>query len=185
MSTNDFSGLDIEDIQPRKPKKVNGKKKGNRTELELTKILSSRFNMPFTRSVGSGNRWAQVEKMTEEATQVFSGDLVVPKGFKFVLESKGGYDGIDINSIFTKGNSELESFMEQVMDDSKRCGRKPMVCWKRNRKPWLAFLLTKDLAGCEFEYSVKYKEWTGVALETLLKLDNDFFYDNHSKSDNI
>ena len=67
--------------------------------------------------------------------------------------------------------------MEQVTDDSKRCGRKPMVCWKKNRKPWIAFVLTKDLENKEFEYSIKYKEWTGIALEVLLKLDNSFFYD--------
>ena len=66
MNTDDFSGLDVDEIQSKKSKKVNGKKKGNRTELELTKILSSRFNMPFTRSIGSGNRWGQVEKMTEQ-----------------------------------------------------------------------------------------------------------------------
>ena len=176
MSTNDFSGLDIDEILPKKPKKVNGKKKGNRTELELTKILSNRFNMPFTRSVGSGNRWSQVDKMTEEATQVFSGDLVVPKGFKFVIESKGGYDSIDMSSIFIKGNSELDSFMEQVTDDSKRCGRSPMVCWKKTRKPWLVFVLTRDLVGHEFEYTMKYKEWTGVALDHILKLNDEFFY---------
>lgn len=184
MSTNDFSGLDIDEILPKKPKKVNGKKKGNRTELELTKILSDRFKQNFSRSVGSGNRWSQAS-LTEEAKQVFSGDLVVPKGFKFVLESKGGYDGIDINAIFIKGNSELDSFMQQVTDDSKRCGRKPMVCWKRNRKPWLAFLLTKDITGYEFEYSIKYKEWTGIALEVLLKLNDSFFYEDHSKSDKL
>ncbi len=176
MSTNDFSGLDIDEIVPKKPKKVNGKKKGNRTELELTKILSDRFGMPFSRSVGSGNRWSHTT-LTAEATQVFSGDIVVPKGFKFVLESKGGYEGIDINSIFIKGNSELDSFMEQVTDDSRRCGRKPMVCWKKTRKPWLAFVLTQDLIPHNFEYSIKYKEWTGVALENLLKLDDSFFYE--------
>jgi hypothetical protein len=181
LSIDEFSGLDIDGIQPKKSKKVNGKKKGNRTELELTKILSSRFNMSFSRSVGSGNRWAQAS-LTEQAKQVFSGDLIVPENFQFVIESKGGYEGIDINGIFIKGNSELDSFMQQVTEDSKRCGRKPMLCWKRARKPWLAFILTKDLIGHEFEYSIKYKEWTGIALEMLLKLEDSFFYNNHSKS---
>lgn len=175
MNTDDFSGLDVDEIQPKKSKKVNGKKKGNRTELELTKILSNRFKQNFSRTVSSGARWSQAS-LTEEATQVFSGDLVVPKGFKFVIESKGGYDSIDMSSIFIKGNSELDSFMEQVTDDSKRCGRSPMVCWKKTRKPWLVFVLTRDLIGYEFEYAMKYKEWTGVALDHILKLNDDFFY---------
>jgi Holliday junction resolvase len=175
LNTDDFSGLDVDEIQPKKSKKVNGKKKGNRTELELTKILSNRFKQNFSRTVSSGARWSQAS-LTEEATQVFSGDLVVPKGFKFVIESKGGYDSIDMSSIFIKGNSELDSFMEQVTDDSKRCGRSPMVCWKKTRKPWLVFVLTRDLIGYEFEYAMKYKEWTGVALDHILKLNDDFFY---------
>ena len=175
MTTDDFKGLDIDEIQPKRLKKLNGKKKGNRIELELTKILSNRFKQNFSRTVSSGARWSQA-LLTEEATQIFSGDLVVPKGFKFVIESKGGYDSIDMSAVFIKGNSELDSFMEQVTDDSRRCGRSPMVCWKKTRKPWLVFVLTRDLVGYEFEYAMKYTEWTGVALDHILKLNDDFFY---------
>lgn len=175
MAIDDFKGLDIDEIQPKRPKKLNGKKKGNRTELELTKILSNRFKQNFSRTVSSGARWSQAS-LTEEATQIFSGDLVVPKGFKFVIESKGGYDSIDMSSVFIKGNSELDNFMKQVTDDSRRCGRSPMVCWKKTRKPWLVFVLTRDLVGYEFEYTMKYKEWTGVALDHILNLNDDFFY---------
>lgn len=164
----------MDDLKPKKAK-VNGKKKGSRVELELAKLLTAHFGEPFSRSIGSGNRWGQKVQLTEQAKQVFTGDLVVPENFKFTIESKGGYDGIDLNSVFVSGNSELQEFMNQAMDDSKRCGRKPMLCWKRTRKPWLAFLLTKDLAGHDFEYSIKYGPWTGVALDHLLKLDRSFF----------
>lgn len=177
---HDFENMDdfITDgdlLKPRK-KKVNGKKKGNRTELELSKVLSARFGVSFTRSVGSGNRWAQAN-LSEQAKQVFSGDIVVPEGFRFAIESKGGYDGIDINSVFVRGNSELDSFLEQAVSDGKRCGRKPMMCWKKTRKPWLAFILTEHLEGYEFKYSMKYGKWTAVALDHLLKLEDDFFLD--------
>ena len=73
-------------------------------------------------------------EMENESAQIFSGDLVVPKGFKFVIESKGGYDSIDMSSVFVNGNSELNSFLEQATADSNRCGRKPMMCWKKNTK---------------------------------------------------
>ena len=86
-----------------------------------------------------------------------------------------GYDGIDLNSVFVRGNSELDSFMDQALADSRRCGRKPMLCWKRTRKPWLAFVLTTDLEGREFKYTMKYGKWTGIALEHLLKLEDSFF----------
>lgn len=159
-----------------KKKKVNGKKKGSRTELDLSKILIERFGEGFSRSVGSGNRWSQAH-LPKHAAEVYSGDLVVPKEFKWVIESKGGYDAIDMSSIFVRGNSELDSFLEQAMNDSKRCGRKPMLCWKKTRKPWLAFVLTEELKGKDFKYSIKYGKWTGVALEHLLKLEDDFFMD--------
>ena len=165
-----------DEIIYKKSKKVNGKKKGNRIELELTKLLNKRFGTGFSRSVGSGNRWGQVNYLPKHAQDVFSGDLIVPKGFKFVLESKGGYDGIDLNSIFIRGSSELDSFLEQVSKDAERCDRKPMLCWKKKRKPWLAVILTKDLPR-DFKYQLKYGKWTILSLEELLKSDDDFFLD--------
>lgn len=170
--------LFIDDIanRPERKKKVDGKKKGNRTELELTKVLTGRFGQSFSRTVASGARWAQTT-LSEEASKMFSGDLIVPPKFKWVVESKGGYDGIDLNSIFVSGNSELSGFLDQVTKDSKRCGRKPMLCWKRNRKPWLAFVHTTELEGHSFVYRLIYGKWSGVDLKALLKLDDSFFFE--------
>jgi Holliday junction resolvase len=183
----DFDDFVNDDIVNKKKlkKKVNGKKKGSRTELDLTKVLTARFGQNFSRSVGSGNRWSQVDHLPKHAREVFSGDLVVPEGFKFVIESKGGYDGIDMTSIFVRGNSELDSFLEQAINDGKRCGRKPMLCWKKTRKPWLAFVLTSDLHDHVFKYSVKYKDWTGTALEHLLQLPDSFFMSTNQDCNQI
>ena len=165
----------IEDISKnKKKKKVNGKKKGNRTELDLTKILSERFKQSFSRTVGSGSRWSQAN-LPKHAAEVFSGDLVVPKNFKYTIESKGGYDSIDVGSVYISGNKELDGFLEQAVDDAKRCGRKPMLCWKRTRKPWMAFVLSTEINDRDFKYSIKYGKWTGVALDFLLELEDGFF----------
>ncbi len=163
--------------KPKKKKKADGKKKGNRTELELVKILTARFGEGFSRSVGSGNRWGQVSYLPKHAQDVFSGDLIVPKLFKWVMESKGGYEGIDLNSVFVKGNSELDNFLDQVTKDSNRCGRKPMLCWKRDRKPWLVFVHTKELRGHNFKYRLLYKQWSAVDMKAFLKLPNEFFFE--------
>lgn len=182
--SHEFEDLDdfiVDDILEKKKKKVDGKKKGNRTELDLTKVLNSRFGKGFSRSVGSGNRWGQVNHLPKHAQDVFSGDLIVPAGFKFVIESKGGYDNIDMTSVFVRGNSELDSFLDQVTKDSKRCKRKPMLCWKKTRKPWLAFVLTKDLNGYNFKYKLEYGKWSAVALEHLLKLEDEFFLDGNQQ----
>jgi hypothetical protein len=175
MNTNNFDDYDVDDIAKNKPKKkVNGKKKGNRTELDLTKLLTARFNQPFSRTVGSGSRWSQAN-LPQHAKEVFSGDIVVPKSFKFTIESKGGYDSIDIGALFISGNKELDSFLDQATDDAKRCSRKPMLCWKRTRKPWITFIHTSDLPNHDFKYTIQYRQWTGIALEHLLTLPDDFF----------
>lgn len=80
-----------------------------------------------------------------------------------------------MNSIFVCGNSQLDAFLEQVAKDAQRCGRKPMLCWKRNRRPWLAFVPTKELEDRPFAYRLVYKGWSAVALEELLKQPDDFF----------
>jgi len=178
---DDFDNDDFatEDLigKPKRKRKADGKKKGNRTELELVKVLTKRFGEGFSRSVGSGNRWGQVNHLPKHAREVFSGDLIVPKQFRFVIESKGGYNGIDLNSIFVRGNSELDGFLDQVTKDSKRCGRKPMLAWKKTRKPWLVFVHTKELAGRSFKYRLLYGKWSVVALDELLKLEDAFFFE--------
>lgn len=167
----------VDDILSNKQsKKINSKRKGNRNELEFAKILTKRFNKGFSRSVGSGNRWSQTAFLPKHAQKVFSSDLVVPKSFKFALEVKGGYNGIDLNSIFLRGNSDLDKFLIQVFKDAKRAGKKPLLAWKKDRKPWLVFILSKDAEGLDFKYKLSYNKWTAVALDEFLKLNDDFFF---------
>jgi hypothetical protein len=171
------------DKKKRKKRKADGKRKGNRVELDLVKIFNERFGGGFSRSVGSGNRWGQVAHLPKHAQEIFSGDLIVPKGFKWAVESKGGYSEIDIDSVFVGGNKALDEFLDQVTKDAVRCGRKPMLCWKRDRKPWLAFVPTRELAGQTFEYLLSYKKWSAVALETLLKLPDQWFLEEPAKAE--
>jgi hypothetical protein len=174
----------IEDIlSNRNKKKINSKKKGNRTELELAKILTKRFKKGFSRSVGSGNRWSQTSYLPKHAQDVFSSDLVVPLDFKFSLEVKGGYDGIDLNSIFSRGNSDLNKFLVQAFRDAKRCNKKPMLAWKRSRKPWLVFILKRDLKDYNFTYSLNYNKWVAIALDEFIKLEDSFFFINEDETE--
>jgi Holliday junction resolvase len=163
----------VDDIlSNRQNKKINSKKKGNRSELEFAKILTKRFNKGFSRSVGSGNRWSQTAFLPKHAQKVFSSDLVVPKNFKFALEVKGGYNGIDLNSIFVRGNSDLDKFLVQAFKDAKRAGKRPLLAWKKDRKPWLVF-----------KYMLTYNKWTAVALDDFLKLEDSFFFNSTEKKE--
>lgn len=176
--------LDVEDIFEKKPNKIKSGKKGKRVELELVKSLNARFAKilsanpaigTFSRSVGSGNRWGQNVHLSRVATNIYSGDIVCPENFRFVLESKGGYNDIDLCSAFNGGQSELDAFLKQVTDDSLRCGRKPMLLWKKDRKPRIAFLKQEDLPE-NFEYQMKYRDWKAVPYDELIKLNDDFFF---------
>lgn len=170
---------DILDNKKRK-KKVNGNKKGKRTELGVAKLLTERFGQSFSRSVGSGNRWSQAN-LPQHAREVFSGDLVCPSNFLFSIESKGGYeDEIDLNSVLFEGNARLDSFLKQAEDDGERCGRKPLILWKRARKPWLSMLKTNDLPHLDWKYRLIYKDWSMVSLDSLLALPDEFFYEEKS-----
>jgi hypothetical protein len=177
--------IDVDDIFQKKPKKIKSGKKGKRVELELVKNLNERFSKvlsenpeggKFSRSIGSGNRWSQNVHLSKAATNLYSGDIVCPERFKFVLESKGGYNDIDLCSAFEGGQSELDEFLKQVSSDSERCKRKPMLLWKKDRKPRIAFLRSEDLGEVSFEYTMKYREWTAVNYEDLMKLDDNFFF---------
>ena len=77
--------------------------------------------------------------------------------------------------MFVGGNRELDGFLGQVTMDAARCGRTPMMCWKRDRKPWLVFVPTKELEGHSFNFLLRYGEWSAIALVELLKLPDGFF----------
>jgi hypothetical protein len=158
-------------------KKVKGKSKGNRTELILCKLLSSHFGVDFTRSIGSGNRWSQVN-LSEMAKQVYTGDICVPEGFLWVVESKGGYeDDMNLNNVCDgNGIAILDEFIEQVSKDAEYCGRKPIICWKRNRKPWLAVVREEDLLFARFEYRITYRDWVIVKLDNLLDGPRSYWF---------
>ena len=170
-------------------KKVNGKRKGNRVELELCKLLTKRFGKTFTRSVGSGNRFSQVAYMPSHAKDVFSGDICPPDGnFLWVIECKGGYDeDIDTSSLLVEGSSRLNEFIKQSEKDANQSGRKPIICWKRSRKPWIAIVRQSDVPSLQnFKYYIIYQDWVIISLEKMLAFyDNTFWFENYEAADEV
>jgi hypothetical protein len=173
MEDKDLQIENILENNSKKKEKVDGKSKGDRTELNLCKILSEHFGAEFSRALGSGSRWSQVGNLPEHAKQTLSGDICVPEGFLWVIESKGGYenDVILTNMLDGKGISTLDSFIEQNTRDAEYTKRRPIILWKRNRKPWIAILRLADLGQYEsgFDYRMYYREWVIVNFDDLLK----------------
>lgn len=199
--------LDIEELledKPKKKKKVNGKQKGNRTELNLCKMLTEHFDQEFSRALGSGARTSQVNYLPEHAKKTLTGDICVPEGFKWVIECKGGYeDDMNLTNVCDGNISRLDEFIEQVTKDSEYCGRKPIILWKRNRKPWLAMIRIadspfqdRDNGSWEVLVSryypsmtptlsnfIVYKSWLILSFEELLKrTEKEFWFDEQKKN---
>ena len=182
--------IDVEDIlgEPDRKKGVKSGAKGKRKEREICKILNARFlNLlmnhqewgMFSRSVGSGNRWGQKVQLSKNASDTFSGDITPPTNFLFVLESKGGYNDIDLNSAFDDGHTQIDEFLKQVSDDSGRCGRQPMLIWRKDRRPGLAFMksgVVPKEKEAQFQYTMKYRDWTAYFLDDVLTLEDGFFF---------
>lgn len=168
----------VDEIHDRKKRK-NSKAKGKTGEREIVNLFNERFAEilkanptwgKFQRCVGSGNRWSQTT-LSDNEQNVFAGDVRHPH-FRFVIESKKGYD-VDLAATFEGGDKTLDGFLQQVESDSQRSKKDPMLIWKKDRRPYLVFV--KVLEG-EYVYLMKYREWNVVALKDLLKLPDAFFF---------
>lgn len=174
--------LFVDDVfdQPKKKKKgVDGKSKGDRTELNLCKLLGKHFGTEFTKAPGSGALATIRENLPDHAKKTLTGDLCVPDGFRWVIECKGGYeDKIDLNGVLDgSGIAKLDDFVQQSSRDAEYCGRKPIICWKRNFKPWLCMIQDKEMPPHDFQYKIRYKDWWMVQLEELLQnTERDFWF---------
>jgi hypothetical protein len=163
-------------------KKINCSVKGKANEREIVNILNKRFldilsKNPnwglFSRSIGSGNRNFQVS-LSNSAKQIFTSDLACPPTFKFTIESKAGY-AVDLCSVFNGGHRILDEFILQATADGEKSSRMPLILWKKNHQPRLAFINSIHLDK-QFEYSLKYKNWTIIAFNELLKEPDSFFF---------
>jgi hypothetical protein len=178
---DDFNDFEFEDVigdaEIAKKKKKNSDDKGHRGERNLSKLLKKRFNMEFSRTVGSGNRWGQVLLLPKFAQNVYSGDILPENEFfKFVIECKDGYGEIDLHVCFERGIKKIDEWMQQSLDEHLRCGRLPIICWKKDYKPWLAMVREQDIEGKKFKYLLHYKDWCIIDLNEFLNLPDEFFF---------
>lgn len=169
----------VDDIfgQPERKKRPNSGRIGKTGERELGKLFSERFpNQPqFSRCLGSGNRWSQV-KLSKEAQGLMEGDLVCPVNFRFTIECKLAYDDIELTQAIAEGNAKLDSFLSQASNSAKRTEKIPLLCWRKKRRPWLAFLPKEFIK--QPEKCLVYNEWLGIWLGELFKQPDEFFFNS-------
>ena len=156
-----------------KKPKIHSGHKGDRGEKAVIKLLADRFGLPFSRVPDSGARSSQVA-LPEELKSAYVGDIVCPINFLWCVECKNGYDAdINFDTIFFKAtkNSQIDGFLDQATTDAKKIKRKPMLCWKKTGKPFLAFTHEHGLG----DYWFKYRDWYACPLTELLKLPDNVF----------
>lgn len=187
---SNFDDLDVENLlgedQPKK-KKIKSGLKGKSAEREICHLLNERFSKilsenpsggAFSRSVGSGNRWGQKVILSDAAKQIYSGDITCPEKFLFVVESKKGYNDIDLCLVFLGKCPGLDAFLKQVEEDAERVKRLPILVWKKDRKPAIAFIKQTCLYQTTgYTASIWFKDWLGLPFEELLaKTDDNFWF---------
>jgi hypothetical protein len=160
-------------------KKINSKRKGNSAELELAKIFSTYFGRPFARvGVTSGARTKNTV-LPDNVSQVMTGDIIAPEGFRFSIESKA----VDVDVDFFDSSALLDKFVKQAEDDAVSIGKIPMLCWKRNRKGWIVAVPTRQtflLCGNVPVYRSIYRTYLICRLDSLFNANSgngDFWFE--------
>jgi len=181
---------------------TNGKKKGNRGELKIAKILTEHFKLPFKRVPTSGAFSTIHMDMSQEALRTLSGDLIVPPSWVFSLEVKTGYK-VDLISLFsdksTTDKTTISEFCEQASEDAAKVeGRIPMVIYTKDRRETVCILpknnhsREKELKKLLQKENTRYMcvplrledykqwgEWIVISLPDLLdNLERSFFLED-------
>lgn len=157
--------------------KINAKKKGNRGELELVKILCERFGEgkfrrnAFSGSLSGGQNRQYNMNLSENQKQSFSADIIAPENFLFTIEHKAYKNPFSIFDLVNK-SSDINSWFDQVSSDANYANRKPLLIVKYNRKNRIAFLKEKVSSS----YILETKGWYCYWLEDLITLEDKFWF---------
>ena len=180
----------------------NAKGKGNRGELQVCKILNTRFNTNQFGRVPSSGGISTFRKgaLSAEAEKTLSGDVFSPAGFIWALEIKTGYD-LEFNYFLNEKPSAdfnmLRDFCFQSSRDAKRVeGRIPMVIYNKDRRDPVCVLPLNNHSRSEILKEIlekklnkyiyidititdfpEWDKWIIVSMTDLLKMENDFFFE--------
>lgn len=167
---------------------LNSKRKGDRGERELVKLLEKRFGKgKFKRTpssgayVGGGNREIS-EDLPWEAKITLVSDIITPVNFKFVLEHKF-YALASFWDLFNE-KAELNKWLEQVKNDAIFVKKDPMLIVKYNRKSRICYIRKEWLPRlCKFRilqpgggFTI-FETWYCYWLKDLLEQKDTFWFE--------
>ena len=153
--------------------KINSKKKGNRVELEMAKLLSKRFAGTFKRVPMSGafGTINANNELREDVMEILSGDLICPDGFRFSVEVKSRLDFNFWDMLADETENEIDNWIKQAEGDAKLSKKEPLIIFKaNNRKPFVLF--PKRLKKAKLSYG----DYTILRLDYFLAIRDQFFW---------
>ena len=160
--------------------KINAKKKGNRGELECSKIFNERFNTKeFKRTPGSGmyfggkNREIN-ETLSQSVKETLVSDIMTPLNFKFAIEHKS-YNEMNFWDLFNP-SSNLNSWVDQVSNDAEFVEKLPLLIMKFNQKKRIAMITIEPKSYQFIWLDQKGQKWYCEWLEKLLEEENNFWF---------
>jgi len=153
---------------------MNSKKKGNRVELEFTKILSKRFNDTFKRVPASGAHGTNLAHtdLRQDAKEILTGDIICPQWFGFTIEikSRGDFNFWDLLNRETE--NEIDQWIKQAKNESAVAKKDWFIIVKINNKKPFVILEYKYF----IDYDLLYKGSFGIIrLDYFLELPDEFF----------
>lgn len=117
-----------------KKRKRKSKHIGNRGETQIVKLLKERFpGLYFRRTRGSGAEVGganakKMQRLDEEVKASLAGDILAPKVFNFIIESKK-YEELDLWSLFRNNGEEgqINEWLDQAKSDARFAGKDFML----------------------------------------------------------
>ena len=160
------------------------KRKGSAFENDISKMLNTTYNTEqFARTPGSG-AWmgrtnsAKKSGVAQEAQDTLRGDLITPKDFPYIIECKNYEDSPAYHRIIQGPDSKLDGWLNEVEFDANEAGLQPMLWFKTTRKGSFVAVKTTILSGVDFEYALKYRDYTIVSLDTFITHRTSFWSQN-------
>lgn len=128
---------------PKKPKRKRtpsqigkmSKRKGDNFERHLATDLQKAYGIPGTKA---GDREFYRTPLSGGMKTEFSGDIVVPSWFPFMIEAKNREEIGDLSTLYTRGRAHpLIKWIKEERGKAKKLLRSLLVVFKRNFGPIL------------------------------------------------
>lgn len=118
------------------------KRLGNSFEYEIRDLLreatgdNSFERVPSSGAYFGGANKVRAETARDDLVEIMSGDLICPRGWRWVVECKNQMD-VPYHQLFLGDESKtVDEFLKQVSEDAKTTGKEPLLFMKLRKSGW-------------------------------------------------